>query len=121
MTSAEAKAEARQRVWQLLEERKLAAFPRPVRGRIPNFVGSSDAAKRLVELPEFEAAQVVKVNPDAPQRMVRYAALQAGKTLLTPTPRIREGFLCVDPGKVPPGKLLEAASIGGAAKYGRAI
>jgi 5-formyltetrahydrofolate cyclo-ligase len=118
---ADVKTAARQRVWRLLEERHLAAFPKPVRGRIPNFAGSSEAAKRLTELPEFQRAHVVKVNPDAPQRMVRYAALQAGKTLLTPTPRIREGFLCVDPAGVPPAKLLEAASIGGAARYGRAV
>lgn len=119
--AAEVKAEARNRVWQLLEDRGFAAFPRPVRGRIPNFAGSSEAANRLVELPEFQEARVVKVNPDAPQRMVRYAALKAGKTLLTPTPRIREGFLCVEPDRIPRGKMQEAASIGGAAKYGRDI
>jgi len=92
-----------------------------VRGRIPNFAGSEEAARRLAALPEFEAAAVVKVNPDAPQRMVRYLALKAGKTLLTPTPRLREGFLCIEPERVPAGKLLEAASIAGAAKHGRAI
>jgi len=121
VSPAEAKAEARRRVWRTLEEQKLARFPRPVRGRIPNFAGSEQAAKRLAALPEFEAATVVKVNPDAPQRMVRHAALAAGKTLLTPTPRLREGFLCLTPGDIPPGKLLEAASIAGAARYGRAI
>ncbi len=117
----QAKAEARRRVWQLLEERKLARFPRPVHGRIPNFAGSEEAARRLASLPEFDAARVVKVNPDAPQRLVRYLALKAGKTLLTPTPRLREGFLCLLPADIPAGKLLEAASIAGAAKYGRAI
>ncbi|HLG69469.1 MAG TPA: 5-formyltetrahydrofolate cyclo-ligase [Chloroflexota bacterium] len=120
-SAAELKAAARQRVWQLLEEQKLARFPRPVRGRIPNFAGSEVAERRLAALPEFEAAGVVKVNPDAPQRMVRYAALKAGKTLLTPTPRLREGFLCLEPAAIPAGNLLEAASIAGAAKYGRAI
>ncbi|MBV8083312.1 MAG: 5-formyltetrahydrofolate cyclo-ligase, partial [Chloroflexi bacterium] len=98
-------------MWALLEERKLARFPRPVRGRIPNFARSEEAARRVAALPEFEAASVVKVNPDAPQRMVRYLALKAGKTLLTPTPRLREGFLCLDPDPIPAGKLLEAASI----------
>lgn len=121
MGPAEAKAEARRQIWQLLEERKLARFPRPVRGRIPNFAASEQAARTLAALPEFEAARVVKVNPDAPQRLVRHAALTAGKTLLTPTPRLRAGFLCLTPGDIPPGKLLEAASIAGAAKYGRAI
>jgi 5-formyltetrahydrofolate cyclo-ligase len=121
MSASQAKAAVRQHVWKLLEERKLARFPRPIRGRIPNFAGSEEAARRLAALPEFEAASVVKVNPDAPQRMVRYAALKAGKTLLTPTPRLRAGFICLSPDSIPSGKLLEAASIGGAAKYGRAI
>jgi 5-formyltetrahydrofolate cyclo-ligase len=121
VSPAEVKAEGRRQVWQSLEERKLARFPRPVRGRIPNFARSEEAARRLAALPEFEAASVVKVNPDAPQRLVRYAALKAGKTLLTPTPRLREGFLCLTPSEIPAGKLLEAAGIAGAAKYGQAI
>lgn len=119
--AAREKDEARRRVWALLEERGVARFPRPIRGRIPNFAGAEAAARRLAELPEFRAARVVKVNPDSPQRLVRYAVLQAGKTLLTPTPRIHEGFLCLEPEQLPPGALLEAASIAGAAKYGRAI
>src|SRR5947199_8266924 len=101
-----------------MEERKLARVPRHVKGQIPNFAGSEEAARRLAALPEFEKAAVVKVNPDAPQRMVRYAALKAGKTLLTPTPRLREGFLHLDPQSIPNGKLLTAASIAVAARYG---
>ena len=34
----------------------------------------------------------LQVNPDTPQRAVRFAALSAGKTLLTPQPRLRTGF-----------------------------
>ena len=37
-------------------------------------------------------AKVVKVNPDTPQKMVRYHVLETGKTLLTPQPRLRTGF-----------------------------
>jgi hypothetical protein len=46
-------------------------FPRPVHHRIPNFVNADLAAQRLADLPEFAAAQVVKVNPDTPQKPVR--------------------------------------------------
>src|SRR2546430_10618019 len=91
MDSKEQKAELRQRTWQRLEEERIAAFPRPVRGRIPNFKGSRQAASRLAELPEFDQARAVKVNPDAPQLPVRVLVLQHGKLLLTPTPRLREG------------------------------
>jgi hypothetical protein len=45
-------------------------FPRPVHHRIPNFVDAEKAAARLAQLPEFQAAAVVKVNPDTPQKMV---------------------------------------------------
>ena len=39
-----------------------------VHHRIPNFQGADEAAERLATLPEFQSAQLVKVNPDTPQR-----------------------------------------------------
>jgi 5-formyltetrahydrofolate cyclo-ligase len=79
------------------------------------------AAARLAETPEWRAAQVVKVNPDAPQRGVRFRALQQGKTLLMPTPRLREGFLLVDPTRLKPNQLYAASSIRGAFSLGAPI
>ncbi|MEM0451180.1 MAG: 5-formyltetrahydrofolate cyclo-ligase [Nitrososphaerota archaeon] len=84
-----AEAEVRERVWRLLEERGVARFPLPVKGRIPNFAGAEEAASRLRSSDEYQAARVVKVNPDSPQRPVRLMALQDGKLLVMPTPRIR--------------------------------
>jgi 5-formyltetrahydrofolate cyclo-ligase len=40
-------------------------------GRIPNFVGAEAAADQLAALPAWEAARVVKANPDKAQRAVR--------------------------------------------------
>jgi 5-formyltetrahydrofolate cyclo-ligase len=57
---------------------------------------------------------VVKVNPDAPQRGVRFRALRQGKVLLMPTPRLREGFLLLDPRSLPANRLFAASSIKGA-------
>lgn len=82
----------RKRIWDMMEETNIARFPRPVHHRIPNFVGADLAARRLATLPEFKAAQCIKVNPDTPQRPVRHAVLASGKTLLTPQPRLRTGF-----------------------------
>ena len=65
---------------------------RPVHHRIPNFVGADTAAQSLATLPEFKAANIIKVNPDTPQRRVRHNVLEQGKTLLTPQPRLRTGF-----------------------------
>lgn len=115
------KQRIREQVWRILEENNLASFPRPVYGRIPNFKGSSIAAERLAGLDDFRAARVVKVNPDAPQRMIRYHALKMGKTLLMPTPRLRGGFVKIEPKEVGGKHWLEAASISGAFKHGRTI
>uniref|UniRef100_A0A8C3KUU1 Methenyltetrahydrofolate synthase domain-containing protein n=1 Tax=Calidris pygmaea TaxID=425635 RepID=A0A8C3KUU1_9CHAR len=70
----------------------MAAFPRPVHRRIPNFQGASHAATRLLGLQEFKAANTVKINPDAPQKNARFLTLEARKTLLVPTPRLRTGL-----------------------------
>lgn len=91
------KEHVRRKVWDLMEKQAIVRPPRPVRGRIPNFEGAERAAGRLLELQEFKAAKTVKVNPDSPQRPVREAVLNAKKTLLTPTPRLRVGFLVLDP------------------------
>jgi len=115
------KHEIRQRVWSTLEEKGVARFPRPVYGRIPNFQGAEAAAERLAGLPEFRSARAVKVNPDAPQRAVREIVLSQGKTLLTPTPRMREGFILLDPASLPETALPRASTIAGAFAYGRRI
>jgi 5-formyltetrahydrofolate cyclo-ligase len=119
MTPAEQKHAARERAWAALQEAGAARFPRPIHGRIPNFAGSEIAARALIATPEFRRARVVKVNPDAPQRLIRAEVLRAGKILLAPTPRLREGFLVLDPATIDPKMYLKAASIGGMADYGR--
>ena len=82
----------RKRIWDYMEEKDIARQPRPVHHRIPNFVGADEAAARLGDLPEFQAARCVKVNPDTPQRPVRQMVLERDKVLLTPQPRLRTGF-----------------------------
>eukprot|EP00191_Tetraselmis_sp_GSL018_P020642 CAMPEP_0177584302 /NCGR_PEP_ID=MMETSP0419_2-20121207/3821_1 /TAXON_ID=582737 /ORGANISM="Tetraselmis sp., Strain GSL018" /LENGTH=351 /DNA_ID=CAMNT_0019073827 /DNA_START=721 /DNA_END=1777 /DNA_ORIENTATION=- len=82
----------RKRVWKLLEEKGVARDPKPIDHRIPNFAGADEAAQRLAALQEFENAEVIKVNPDTPQKGVRMRVLGGGKTLVTPQPRLRTGF-----------------------------
>ncbi|MEM4567917.1 MAG: 5-formyltetrahydrofolate cyclo-ligase, partial [Sulfolobales archaeon] len=55
----------RNSVWKVMEEEGIARFPRPVFGRIPNFVGAEEAASRLVRSEVFRNSKVVKVNPDS--------------------------------------------------------
>lgn len=83
------KQAVRERAWRLLQDTGAARFP-GARGRIPNFTGAEAAAERLAGLPEWEAAEVVKSNPDAPQLPVRRRARREGKTLYMAVPRLRE-------------------------------
>ncbi|GBG91790.1 hypothetical protein CBR_g53679 [Chara braunii] len=109
----------RKRIWDLMEKENIAAEPRPVHHRIPNFVGANEAARMLSTLPEFKTAKCVKVNPDTPQKPVRYLSLSGGKVLITPQPRLRTGFFSsLDPAKLPAAALREACTSAGAAKYG---
>jgi 5-formyltetrahydrofolate cyclo-ligase len=85
----DAKQDVRERVWQALKDEGAARFP-GARGRIPNFRGAEAAADRLAELPEWQAAHVVKANPDAPQLPVRRRARKDGKALYMAVPRLRD-------------------------------
>ena len=121
MDTAELKRQVRERVWRLLEERGVARFPRPVRGRIPNFVGAEEAAARLAQTEEWRRARIVKVNPDSPQKPVRLLALRQGKLLVMATPRLREGFILLDPARIPGYLYEKAATIRGAFQLGRLV
>ncbi|PIA47794.1 hypothetical protein AQUCO_01400413v1 [Aquilegia coerulea] len=83
----------RKRVWDLMEADNIAQNPRPVHHRIPNFVGAASAAKNMGGLEVFRDAKCVKVNPDSPQKQVRFLTLSEGKKLLTPQPRLRTVFM----------------------------
>lgn len=109
----------RKRVWDLMEKENVAQHPRPVHHRIPNFVGAGAAAEKLASQPAFQAAKCVKVNPDTPQKQVRYLTLQDNKKLLTPQPRLRTGFFSeLEATSLPPGVMEEACTSVGVAKYG---
>ncbi|MBV9354885.1 MAG: 5-formyltetrahydrofolate cyclo-ligase [Chloroflexi bacterium] len=117
----ERKQALRESVWAGLDGDGISSFPRPVRGRIPNVKDADAAAERLAETPEWVRARVVKVNPDAPQRPVRFRALRHGKILLMPSPRLRDGFLRIDPARLSPKRLFAASSIKGAFAVGEMI
>ncbi|QIW23003.1 5-formyltetrahydrofolate cyclo-ligase [Sulfolobus sp. S-194] len=113
------KSEIREKIWKLLEDTNIASFPRPVYGRIPNFKGAEEAAKRLAETKEFKEAKIVKVNPDSPQRPVRELVLRSGKILLVPTPRLKGEFYLLDPNEIKDYK--EASKISGFSRFGEVV
>ena len=115
------KDEARTWVWDRLQADKAARFPFPPHGRIPNFAGAERAAERLMEQPEIGRARRIKVNPDAAQRPVRQLALARGITVFMPTPRLRGGFILLDPARIPPGERARAAGLGAGMRWGRTV
>jgi len=104
-----------------MEERNVARFPRPVFHRIPNFEGAEEAARRLRRLQIFQDTRVLKVNPDSPQKPIRESVLSDGKILITPAPRLKSGFLLLDPKSIPKSAFSYASTIKGAFKYGKQI
>jgi 5-formyltetrahydrofolate cyclo-ligase len=121
MTSA-AKQKLRERIWTLLARRRVARFPFPVTGRIPNFEGAERAAARAAALPEWQRARRIKCNPDAPQRALRLRALREGKILFMAVPRLTDErcFLRLDPKRLGT-RLARAATIKGAAQLGEPV
>lgn len=111
------KQEARQYVWDTLQQQKIARFPFPPHDRIPNFKSAQQAARRLLDHKLVRDATNIKVNPDSPQRYVREGALQQGITVYMPTPRLRSGFKKFDPDKIPEGNQSDAASLSKGAKF----
>ncbi|KPK99684.1 MAG: hypothetical protein AMJ91_06935 [candidate division Zixibacteria bacterium SM23_73_3] len=114
------KEQLRNEIWHLLEEKNVAIFPLPIRGRIPNFVGSDKAADLVRTLPEWKKAKIIFANPDSPQRKIREFALRDGKILIMASPRLKHGFLQIDPEDVR-GMEEAASSIKGAFKYGKPV
>ncbi|MDI6602635.1 MAG: 5-formyltetrahydrofolate cyclo-ligase [Patescibacteria group bacterium] len=116
----EQKRELREKIWKLLEEKGVARFPLPCQGRIPNFEGSNRAAELVTTLPEWKKAKIIFANPDFAQQKVRELALKEGKTLIMATPKLKEGYLEIEPENVK-DKEEQASTIAGAFKYGKKL
>jgi 5-formyltetrahydrofolate cyclo-ligase len=82
------KDQLRATIWARLKAHG-AALGEPA-GHIPRFVGGDQAAARLAALPVWQAARVIKCNPDAAQAPVRRRALQEGKVLYMAVPRLTQ-------------------------------
>jgi len=111
------KQQLREKIWSEMEGLGVATFPLPCKGRIPNFLGAEAAAEKLRQLEEWKKAKVIFVNPDSPQRKVRENALKDGKTLIMASPRLKKGFILINPADVK-GKEHLASTIKGAFKFG---
>ena len=97
------KAALRDHVWTELER---AGVSKDAHGRIPDFTGADAAAEHLAGLSVWQAAGVVKANPDQPQLPVRAQALREGKLVYMAVPKLADPrpFFKLDPAalEVPP-------------------
>ena len=50
--------------------------------------------------------------PDSPQAHVRRGVLLSGKLLIMPSPRLRKGFMLLDPKKIPRRFLIRPQQLG---------
>jgi len=116
----EQKAKLRNKIWDLMEEKSVTRFPRPVYGRVPNFEGAEKAAERLKELDEWRKAKTIFANPDSPQKPVRELALRESKVVIMASPRLKKGYLRIEPADVK-GVERAAATIKGAFKWGKHV
>lgn len=117
MGIVESKENLRRIIWNLLEERGVARYPLPCYGRIPNFEGSKQAAARLTYTEEWRRSSTILANPDYAQKPVRENALKQGKIVVMATPRLRSGFIIVDPSRIRGGESY-ASTIKGAFELG---
>ena len=120
MNIQEEKQKLREKIWKLLEEKGVARFPLPLKDRIPNFEGSDRAAELLTTLPEWKRAKIIFSNPDFAQQKVRELALKERKILIMATPRLKEGYLEINPKDVK-NKEEIASTIAGAFKCGKKL
>jgi 5-formyltetrahydrofolate cyclo-ligase len=120
MDAQTAKQLLREEIWNKVEAQGIAGFPLPCFGRIPNFEGSEKAAANVRLLDEWRSASVIFANPDYAQRKVREYALLDGKILIMASPRLKHGFVLVNPVDVKTVEVF-ASTIKGASKFGRSV
>jgi 5-formyltetrahydrofolate cyclo-ligase len=115
-----AKRLLREEMWRKLEAERVARFPLPCFGHVPNFEGSEKAAHNVRLLTEWKEAKVVFVNPDFAQQKVREYALLDRKLLVMASPKLEHGYIVVDPAKVR-GSESHASTIRGAFSLGKIV
>ncbi len=84
------KSEVRKYVWDLMFEKKIAIFPLPPHGRIPNFSQAKKACFFIKRLPEYKDSRCIFCGPDSVLRPLRDLVLSDGKILAYATPHMRE-------------------------------
>ena len=122
----EDKERLRNLIWDTLENEcsfKLVNPEQPPKkphGRIPDFIGSAEAAGMLRDTEEWQNSEVIFSSPDTAQKKVREFALLDKKLLIMASPKLKNGFLLIDPYTCERNEKT-ASTINGAFKFGKKI
>ncbi|KAJ4330427.1 hypothetical protein N0V87_010001 [Didymella glomerata] len=84
----------------------------------PDFRGSEDAVRRVVELQCYKDAKTVLVTSDNSCEGLRHRALKDGKKVVVGAYRLRRGFVVLDPRNIAESRLELAAMLDGMEKPG---
>ncbi|MHA1271395.1 MAG: 5-formyltetrahydrofolate cyclo-ligase [Candidatus Helarchaeota archaeon] len=112
------KDKIRNQIWDSLMKQKIARFPLPCYGKVPNFNMAINTAKLLSQIKEFKEANWVLVSPDSPQRPIRELVLKSQKKLIMASPKLKSGYLLID---APPQLIKKASTISSAFKFSKNI
>lgn len=116
----EEKEKVRNLIWSAIEKNNLSPSAKSPYERIPDFLGSAEAAQMLRSTAEWQKAEVIFSSPDSAQIKVREFALMDKKLLIMASPKLKDGFLLIDPFSVK-GNEQTASTIDGAFKFGKKI
>jgi 5-formyltetrahydrofolate cyclo-ligase len=112
------KEECRKRIWDYMLKEKIAKFPLPPHGRIPNFYGSEKACEKIFNINEFYSSKCFFSAPDSVLKKLREIVLINNKILIIAMPHIR-GFYELS--NIPKNLIREAITIRGFEKFGKEI
>jgi len=82
------KNQIRNYIWDLMTQKKIAIFPLPPYGRIPNFTKAKESARNLRKHPLYHKANCIFSGPDSTLKPLRDLVLQDGKILAYATPHM---------------------------------
>jgi 5-formyltetrahydrofolate cyclo-ligase len=114
------KQKLRNEIWSVLEKKNLIRTSKSSRGKIPNFKGAILAAIRLKTTLQWKNSQIIFSSPDSALTEVRENALLDGKILIMATPKLKDGYLLINPQQVVGSEHI-ASTINGAFQMGEKI
>jgi 5-formyltetrahydrofolate cyclo-ligase len=105
---------------KILRKKIWSFFPQSSYGRIPIFNDAVKAADMLRRSVEWLNSRYIFVSPDSVQLKIREYVFLDEKTLIMATPKLKNGYLLINPDNVK-GQEKFAATLGGAFKFGKSI